>query len=100
MAYVICEPCEGILDGSCVEVCPENCIYRGKDQFYIHPEDCTDCDLCREACLMGGIYPEDEVPAEWIDYIQKARGFFTTHPQTEPARRFYPVEMEDIGALD
>lgn len=100
MAYVICEPCEGILDGSCVEVCPEDCIYRGEDQFYIRPEDCTDCDLCREACLMGGIFPEEEVPPEWTGYADKAREFFRTHRQAEPAPRFYPVDTDNIGALD
>ncbi|HIA79641.1 MAG TPA: ferredoxin, partial [Candidatus Marinimicrobia bacterium] len=27
MTYIICEPCVGICDTACVEVCPVDCIH-------------------------------------------------------------------------
>jgi NAD-dependent dihydropyrimidine dehydrogenase PreA subunit len=52
VAYVIAEPCIGVKDNSCVEVCPVDCIhptpdepdYEQVDQLYIDPEECIDCD--------------------------------------------------------
>ena len=37
MTYVIAEPCIGVKDRSCVDVCPVDCIYEGEDQLYIDP---------------------------------------------------------------
>jgi NAD-dependent dihydropyrimidine dehydrogenase PreA subunit len=34
MTYVIAEPCIGVKDRSCVDVCPVDCIYEGEDQLY------------------------------------------------------------------
>lgn len=55
MPHVICEPCIGVKDQSCVEVCPVECIYDGGDQFYIHPEECIDCGACVPACPVNAI---------------------------------------------
>jgi NAD-dependent dihydropyrimidine dehydrogenase PreA subunit len=51
MTYVITPLCE--LDGSCVEVCPVECIVPGKteherwNQYFIDPETCIDCGALR-----------------------------------------------------
>ena len=73
MPHVICEPCIGVKDQSCVEVCPVECIYAGGDQFYIHPEECIDCGACVPACPVNAIYPEEDVPEQWKSYIEKNR---------------------------
>jgi NAD-dependent dihydropyrimidine dehydrogenase PreA subunit len=73
MSHVIVEPCVGIKDKSCVEVCPVECIYDGGDQFYIHPDECIDCGACVPACPVSAIYPEEDVPEQWYDYIAKNR---------------------------
>ena len=73
MPHVICEPCIGVKDQSCVEVCPVECIYDGGDQFYIHPEECIDCGACVPACPVNAIYPEEDVPEQWKSYIEKNR---------------------------
>ena len=54
MPFVIAEPCIGVKDKSCVEVCPVNCIYEGEDQYYIHPDECIDCQACEAACPRSG----------------------------------------------
>ncbi len=33
MPYIIAEPCINVKDKACVEVCPVDCIYEGKDQL-------------------------------------------------------------------
>jgi len=40
MTYVITQPCIGLKDASCVEVCPVDCIYEGEEMYYIHPDEC------------------------------------------------------------
>ena len=69
MAYIITEPCIGTKDASCVEVCPVDCIYEASDQFYIHPDECIDCGACEPACPVTAIFPEDNVPEQWQQYI-------------------------------
>ena len=46
MTHIIAEPCIGVKDISCVDVCPVDCIYGADedwDMLYIHPEECIDC---------------------------------------------------------
>ena len=76
MAHVITEPCIGVKDQACVEVCPVDCIYEGTDQLYIHPDECIDCGACVPACPVEAIYPEAEVPEQWRDFIYKNIEFF------------------------
>ena len=39
MTYVICQPCIGVKDASCVDVCPVDCIHAREEdeQYYIDP---------------------------------------------------------------
>ena len=76
MIYVICEPCIGSKDASCVEVCPVNCIHEGRDQYYIAPDECIGCSACATVCPVNAIYDEDEVPEQWRSYTQKNAAFF------------------------
>ncbi len=71
MAYIITEPCIGVKDASCVDVCPVECIYEADDQFYINPDECIDCGACVPACPVDAIYPEIDVPEEFNSYIDK-----------------------------
>jgi ferredoxin len=95
MTYVITQPCEGVCDTACVEVCPVDCIHgpvskdgsgsevkgmseedkKGK-QLYIDPDTCIDCGLCEPECPVTAIFAEDDVPAEWSEYTQKNIDFF------------------------
>jgi ferredoxin len=78
MPFVITEPCIGVKDRSCVEVCPVNCIAEGEDQFFIHPDECIDCQACEAACPVQAIFPDSSVPEKWRGYIEKARAFFAS----------------------
>ncbi len=72
MTHIIMEPCIGVKDKSCVDVCPVDCIYGAEEDWemlYIQPEECIDCGLCVDACPVEAIVPEEEVPEEWHKYI-------------------------------
>ena len=76
MTYIITQPCIDTKDASCVDVCPVDCIYEGEDQFYIHPEECIDCGACVPECPVEAIFPDDEVPENWNEYIAKNYVYF------------------------
>ena len=86
VAYVINEPCIGVKDNSCVEVCPVDCIHPTPDepdydrveQLFIDPQECIDCDACVEACPVDAITSEDQVPAEWQRYIEINAAYYRT----------------------
>ncbi|TMF27858.1 MAG: ferredoxin [Chloroflexi bacterium] len=60
MAYVIVQPCIDVKDASCVEVCPVDCI---------HTDDAAKCPV-------DAIFPEDEVPEQWRNFIQINADYF------------------------
>lgn len=75
MTHIIAEPCIGVKDTACVDVCPVDCIY-GKDDdswemLLIHPEECIDCGLCVDACPVQAIFPAEEVPDKWEKFIAR-----------------------------
>ncbi|MGW3284306.1 ferredoxin [Streptomyces sp. NPDC001002] len=50
MTFVITEACVDVLDRSCMEECPVDCIYEGDRKLYINPVECIDCGACEQAC--------------------------------------------------
>lgn len=76
MAYVITEPCIGVCDTSCVDVCPVDCIHpahgyedpTGK-HLHINPDECIDCGACEPECPVHAIFEEGDVPKKWAHYI-------------------------------
>ena len=73
------EPCIGVMDRSCVDVCPVSCIYEGDDQLYIHSDERIDCAACEFACPVTASFHEDDVPDQWRSYIGKNRGWTKEH---------------------
>jgi NAD-dependent dihydropyrimidine dehydrogenase PreA subunit len=84
MAYVITEPCIGVKDTACVDVCPVDCIHpRGDEpgfaqalQLYVDPDECLDCGACEPECRVVALYLDDEVPDEFQKYIALNREHF------------------------
>ncbi len=73
MTFVIAEPCIDLLDISCVEVCPVDCIHyeEGPDRkLYIDPDECIDCGACEPVCPVTAIFAEDDVPDQWKEYTE------------------------------
>lgn len=84
MTYVITQPCVGVKDASCVDVCPVDCIHPTQnepefetcDQLFINPDECIDCGACEPACPVTAIFEESAVPEEWRQYIKINADFF------------------------
>jgi ferredoxin len=69
MTYVITEPCKGVKDAACVEVCPV-------DMYYIDPEECIDCGACLPVCPVEAIYPDDDIPEGQEQYLEVNAAFY------------------------
>jgi len=83
VTYVIAEPCIGIKDGSCVEVCPVDCIHTDDEagQYYIDPDECIDCGVCAEVCPVEAIFFEDDLPEQWASFLGINREYFAKAPR-------------------
>ena len=77
MPRIIAEPCVGVKDAACVEVCPVDCIhpmpndprFHEATQLYIDPNECIDCAVCVPECPVEAIYAEEDVPGDQQDFI-------------------------------
>ena len=79
MSYVVTEACIDVLDRSCVEECPVDCIYPGDRMAYIHPDECVDCGKCVPACPSDAIHWEYRIPADQAEFVLAASEFVATH---------------------
>lgn len=78
MTYVIAEPCLGVKDKACVDVCPCDCIH-GEDsdaQLFIDPKVCIDCGACEPECPVEAIFLDVELPEQWKHYEQINADYF------------------------
>ncbi|MGC9347412.1 MAG: DUF362 domain-containing protein [Anaerolineae bacterium] len=83
MAYVITSLCERA--GECAMICPTDSIHfvEGDSDwplYYIDPDTCIDCGACMATCPNEAIFPEDDVPAEYEEYIDINAEFYTKGP--------------------
>jgi NAD-dependent dihydropyrimidine dehydrogenase PreA subunit len=72
VAYVIVQPCVGVKDASCVEVCPVDCIHTddAATMFYIDPDECIDCGACVPVCPVTAIFALEDLPEKWAGYTK------------------------------
>jgi NAD-dependent dihydropyrimidine dehydrogenase PreA subunit len=84
MAYVIGQACIGEKRGECVPVCPVDCIhptpdepgYASAEQLYINPDECIDCEACKDACPVNAISHEEFVSADLHRFIDLNAAFY------------------------
>jgi NAD-dependent dihydropyrimidine dehydrogenase PreA subunit len=77
MTYVITENCIDLLDKTCIEECPVDCIYEGGRMVYIQPDECVDCGACEPVCPVEAIFFEDDLPPHLKVFYQVNVEFFT-----------------------
>lgn len=97
MTYVVAEPCIGVKDRACVDVCPVACFYEGADQLYINPDECIDCAACEPVCPVDAIFTEADVPDQWKSYIQKQVDFVAANPGVTPAKGSAEIGAGGMG---
>ena len=77
MPYVIAAACIDVMDRSCIEECPVDCIYEGERKLYINPVECIDCGACEPACPVTAISQDRRVPAGQREFVADNARFFT-----------------------
>ena len=50
MTYIVNDKCIKCKLMDCVEVCPVDCFYEGKNMLVIKPDECIDCGVCEPEC--------------------------------------------------
>lgn len=70
MTHVVAEPCIDCKHTDCVEVCPVDCFHEGANFLAIDPDECIDCGACVPECPVEAIFPEDELPEQWSEYVE------------------------------
>lgn len=102
MTYVIGSGCVDVMDKSCVQECPADCIYEGLRSLYINPVECVDCGACRIACRVDAIYYETDLPDDQLAHLEDNAAFFAAvlpgraEPLREPggAARLGPTGVD------
>src|SRR3984885_4992041 len=76
MPFFIADACIDVMDRSCIDECPVDCIYEGARKLYINPRECIDCGACEPACPQSAIFTDIKPPGEVAAYIEDNRRFF------------------------
>ncbi len=71
MTYVVTDKCIKCKFTDCVEVCPVDCFYEGKNMLVINPEECIDCGVCEPECPVDAIKPDSEDLIKWLEINKK-----------------------------
>ena len=58
MTFVIGAACVDVMDMSCVQECPVDCIYQGARTMCINPDECVHCGAYKTICRVEAIYWE------------------------------------------
>lgn len=67
MTFVVTDACVKCKYTDCVEVCPVDCFYEGRDMLVINPEECIDCGVCVPECPIDAIKEESDELMIWIE---------------------------------
>tara|TARA_B100001093_G_C26619560_1_gene923944 strand:+ start:593 stop:919 length:327 start_codon:yes stop_codon:yes gene_type:complete len=72
MTYLVNENCIKCKLTDCVEVCPVDCFYEGKNMLVINPDECIDCGVCEPECPVDAIISDTEDEnGKWTEINQK-----------------------------
>jgi NAD-dependent dihydropyrimidine dehydrogenase PreA subunit len=77
MPYVIAAACVDVMDKSCMEECPVDCIYEGDRKLYINPKECIDCGACEPVCPVEAISQDRRVPDDQNAFVADNARFFS-----------------------
>ena len=72
MTYIVNDNCIKCKLMDCVEVCPVDCFYEGKNMLVINPDECIDCGVCEPECPVDAIVSDAESGIEkWLEVNDK-----------------------------
>ena len=72
MTYLVNDKCIKCKLMDCVDVCPVDCFYEGKNMLVIKPDECIDCGVCEPECPVDAIKADTEDGMEkWLEINEK-----------------------------
>ena len=72
MTYLVNDKCIKCKLTDCVEVCPVDCFYEGKNMLVIKPDECIDCGVCEPECPVDAIVSDTEEGSnKWLELNTK-----------------------------
>ena len=72
MTYLVNDKCIKCKLTDCVDVCPVDCFYEGKNMLVIKPDECIDCGVCEPECPVDAIKADTEPGSEkWLEINTK-----------------------------
>lgn len=92
MTYVITQACVDVMDRSCVQECPVDCIYEADRQLFINPNECIDCGACEAVCPQEAIFYDGDMPTELLPEIERQAVIFEGLGRLGGARRHGRLE--------
>lgn len=67
MTYAVKDACVKCKFTDCVDVCPVDCFYEGKNMLVINPDECIDCGVCEPECPADAIRSDTESGmSKWV----------------------------------
>ncbi len=98
MSHYVAEPCIKCKYTDCVAVCPVDCFHEGVNFLVIDPETCIDCGLCVPECPTKAIFPEDELPDKWSEYVEINVKYTADWPVIDAQKEALPEadEFKDV----
>ena len=72
MTYIVNDNCIKCKLTDCVDVCPVDCFYEGKNMLVIKPDECIDCGVCEPECPVDAIVSDTEDGSnKWLEVNTK-----------------------------
>jgi len=73
MTHIVTERCVDCRYIDCARVCPVDCFYLVENpaMLVINPDECIDCKACIPECPVHAIWPDDELPEIYNEWLEK-----------------------------
>ena len=97
MTYIVNDNCIKCKLTDCVDVCPVDCFYEGKNMLVIKPDECIDCGVCEPECPVGAIMPDtEEASKKWLNINKEYSEIWPNiHVKKEPLEDWKKFENEE-----
>jgi ferredoxin len=75
------------------------CFREGANMVVIDPDECIDCGVCVDECPVQAIFPEEELPDKWNDFIEINAKFSKEWPVIEESKAALETaeEFKDVA---